>query len=163
MCGLIRTTDCLILAGHFAPRRRACGEQQKRPGKSVPQAFQHSGSRHRPVPSIAHHRHKVQAPPLSVNHAVPGGDRDARSVRGGHRREGVDGGIESGEVLAVGAGYWREGSLALEPTGAGIFECRLPQQFDAIVHFDVTSALEPLDITSVWEEGDAPETYPFNV
>jgi erythromycin esterase-like protein len=40
------------------------------------------------------------------------------------------------------------------------FEARLPEQFDAILHFDETSALEPLERTSGWESGEPPETYP---
>ena len=40
------------------------------------------------------------------------------------------------------------------------FETRLAQQFDAIVHLDTTSALEPLDRDSGWVEGELPDTYP---
>lgn len=40
------------------------------------------------------------------------------------------------------------------------FFARLPEQFDAIIHFDKTCAVEPLDRTEQWERGDAPETYP---
>jgi erythromycin esterase-like protein len=43
------------------------------------------------------------------------------------------------------------------------FQAQLPRQFDAVLHFDETLALEPLDRTSGWETGEAPETYPFNV
>jgi erythromycin esterase-like protein len=43
------------------------------------------------------------------------------------------------------------------------FEARLAEQFDAVLHFDETAALEPLDRTAGWETGDAPETYPFNL
>lgn len=42
------------------------------------------------------------------------------------------------------------------------FDCRLADQFDAVVHYDETRALEPLDPTSEWIEGDQ-ETYPFGV
>jgi erythromycin esterase-like protein len=41
------------------------------------------------------------------------------------------------------------------------FEARLPEQFDAVIHFDETRAVEPLDLTAGWERGEAPETYPF--
>ena len=34
------------------------------------------------------------------------------------------------------------------------------QQFDALVHIDVTRAVEPLERTSTWELGEPPETYP---
>jgi len=40
------------------------------------------------------------------------------------------------------------------------FETRLPDQFDAVIHFDVTSAVEPLDLTPGWSEDDLPETFP---
>ena len=40
---------------------------------------------------------------------------------------------------------------------------RLPDQFDAVVHFDQTRAVEPLERTAGWERGDAPETYPVAV
>ena len=40
------------------------------------------------------------------------------------------------------------------------FETRLPDQFDALIHFDVTSAVEPLDLTPGWSEDDLPETFP---
>jgi erythromycin esterase-like protein len=40
------------------------------------------------------------------------------------------------------------------------FEARLPEQFDAVIHFDETSAVEPLDLTAGWRTGEAPETYP---
>lgn len=41
------------------------------------------------------------------------------------------------------------------------FHARLPDQFDAIIHFDETRAVEPLERTPQWETGEAPETYPF--
>lgn len=40
------------------------------------------------------------------------------------------------------------------------FYARLPEQFDAVIHFDETHAVEPLDRTSQWEAGEVPETYP---
>jgi erythromycin esterase-like protein len=40
------------------------------------------------------------------------------------------------------------------------FDARLPEQFDAVIHFDETSAVEPLDLTSGWRTDEAPETYP---
>jgi erythromycin esterase-like protein len=40
------------------------------------------------------------------------------------------------------------------------FHARLPQQFDAVLHYDVTRAVEPLERTGVWERGEVPETYP---
>ncbi len=43
------------------------------------------------------------------------------------------------------------------------FNARLPEQFDAVLHFDNTRALEPLDHTEIWERGEMPETYPVTV
>ena len=43
------------------------------------------------------------------------------------------------------------------------FHARLPQQFDAVLHFDETRAVEPLEYTSEWETGEVAETFPFAV
>jgi erythromycin esterase-like protein len=43
------------------------------------------------------------------------------------------------------------------------FLARLAAQFDALLHFDETTALEPLERTSEWEHGEVPETYPWGV
>lgn len=43
------------------------------------------------------------------------------------------------------------------------FFSNLPQQFDAVLHFDETCAVEPLEISAKWETGEAPETYPAGV
>ena len=43
------------------------------------------------------------------------------------------------------------------------FHARLPEQFDAIIHLDETTAAEPLERASVWDQGELPETYPFKV
>jgi erythromycin esterase-like protein/pyrimidine operon attenuation protein/uracil phosphoribosyltransferase len=40
------------------------------------------------------------------------------------------------------------------------FHTRLADQFDALIHIDRTTALEPLEPTSRWIAGTAPETYP---
>ena len=40
------------------------------------------------------------------------------------------------------------------------FAACVSQQFDALVHIDVTRAVEPLDPTAEWELGEPPETYP---
>jgi erythromycin esterase-like protein len=40
------------------------------------------------------------------------------------------------------------------------FRARLPHQFDAILHYDVTRAVEPLERKGLWEHGELPETYP---
>jgi erythromycin esterase-like protein len=43
------------------------------------------------------------------------------------------------------------------------FNARLAEQFDAIVHFDQTTAVKPLDSISSWSHKDAPETFPEGV
>src|SRR2546429_381009 len=40
------------------------------------------------------------------------------------------------------------------------FEARLSDQFDAVIHFDETHALEPLERFALWETGEPPETFP---
>jgi erythromycin esterase-like protein len=43
------------------------------------------------------------------------------------------------------------------------FRARLSDQFDAVIHFDQTRAVEPLERTTGWQAGEAPETYPTAV
>jgi len=43
------------------------------------------------------------------------------------------------------------------------FDARLSSQFDAVIHFDETRALEPLERYPVWESGEPPETFPTGV
>jgi erythromycin esterase-like protein len=43
------------------------------------------------------------------------------------------------------------------------FRARLPDQFDAVLHFDETRAVEPLERTAEWDPGEVPETFPFAV
>ena len=40
------------------------------------------------------------------------------------------------------------------------FQSRLPAQFDVVMHFDETRAVEPLERTAGWVRGELPETYP---
>jgi erythromycin esterase-like protein len=40
------------------------------------------------------------------------------------------------------------------------FDALLPQQFDVMIHLDRTEALEPLDRSAGWDEGEPPETWP---
>ncbi len=40
------------------------------------------------------------------------------------------------------------------------FHARLSDQFDAVLHFDETRAVEPLERTGEWEVGEVPETFP---
>jgi erythromycin esterase-like protein len=43
------------------------------------------------------------------------------------------------------------------------FRARLPDQLDAVLHFDETRAVEPLERTAGWEAGEVPETFPVAV
>lgn len=47
--------------------------------------------------------------------------------------------------------------------GSHYFMTKLPEQFDAMIHIDETSALEPLDRNATWDRGEAPDTYPFEL
>ena len=40
------------------------------------------------------------------------------------------------------------------------FYARLPDQFDGILHYDHTRAVEPLERTAEWEAGEMKETFP---
>ena len=40
------------------------------------------------------------------------------------------------------------------------FSARLPDQFDAVLHFDHTRAVEPLERSAEWEVGEVEETFP---
>jgi erythromycin esterase-like protein len=43
------------------------------------------------------------------------------------------------------------------------FRAQLTEQFDAVLHFDETRAVKPLESTEEWETGELPETFPFAV
>jgi hypothetical protein len=43
------------------------------------------------------------------------------------------------------------------------FDAQLSHQFDAVIHFDQTRAVEPLDRTAGWDSGELPETFPSGV
>ncbi|MGT2478104.1 erythromycin esterase family protein [Methylobacterium oryzae CBMB20] len=43
------------------------------------------------------------------------------------------------------------------------FQSRLPDQFDAVLHFDETRAVTPLERTSEWDAGEVPETFPVGL
>ena len=40
------------------------------------------------------------------------------------------------------------------------FAADVGRQFDALVHLDVTRAVEPLERSQAWDLGEPPETYP---
>jgi erythromycin esterase-like protein len=43
------------------------------------------------------------------------------------------------------------------------FHARLPEQFDVVLHFDETRAVEPFERNAEWDKGELPETYPSGV
>jgi erythromycin esterase-like protein len=43
------------------------------------------------------------------------------------------------------------------------FGARLSDQFDAVLHFDETRAVEPLERTVEWETSEVPETFPTGI
>jgi erythromycin esterase-like protein len=43
------------------------------------------------------------------------------------------------------------------------FDARLADQFDVVIHLDHTRALEPLERTSLWDQGEPPETFPSGI
>jgi erythromycin esterase-like protein len=43
------------------------------------------------------------------------------------------------------------------------FRARAGEQFDMVLHFDETHAVQPLERTSGWERGELPDTYPWGV
>ena len=40
------------------------------------------------------------------------------------------------------------------------FRARLPEQFDFVLHFDETRAVEPLERSALWDAGEVAETFP---
>ena len=43
------------------------------------------------------------------------------------------------------------------------FQASLSSQFDAVLHFDHTRAVRPLDMTAEWTRLEVPETFPTGV
>lgn len=59
---------------------------------------------------------------------------------------------------AIGVLYLPESEFA-----SHYFQARLSEQFDAVIHFDQTRAVEPLERTGEWEVGEPAETFPSGV
>ena len=59
---------------------------------------------------------------------------------------------------AIGVIYLPESERA-----SHYFHARLSDQFDAVIHFDQTRAVEPLERTGEWEAGEPAETFPSGV
>ena len=43
------------------------------------------------------------------------------------------------------------------------FDACMPRQFDAVIHFDHTRAVEPLECTAGWKTDEAQETFPVGL
>lgn len=56
---------------------------------------------------------------------------------------------------AIGVIYRPESELQ-----SHYFDARASDQFDVVIHIDHTRALTPLETTTLWDEGEPPETYP---
>ena len=75
------------------------------------------------------------------------------------RGDGVHGGLRSSRLeRAIGVIYRPATERASHYFGAS-----LGNQFDAVLHFDETRAVEPLDCNSEWRVEEVPETFPFAV
>lgn len=59
---------------------------------------------------------------------------------------------------AIGVIYLPETEFA-----SHYFQARLSSQFDSVIHFDRTRAVEPLERTGEWEVGEPAETFPSGV
>ncbi len=59
---------------------------------------------------------------------------------------------------AIGVIYRPDTELA-----SHYFQARLADQFDAVIHFDQTRAVEPLERTSEWAIGEPAETFPSGI
>ena len=51
-------------------------------------------------------------------------------------------------------------SLAGDRIDQSLFHARLPDRFDAVLHYDHTRAVEPLERTAELEMGEVEETFP---
>jgi len=75
--------------------------------------------------------------------------------RGSHVAQGLR---ELMRERAIGVLYLPESELA-----SHYFNARISDQFDAIIHFDRTRAVEPLEPTAEWGFGEPAETFPSGV
>jgi erythromycin esterase-like protein len=86
-------------------------------------------------------------------HTAFGGGDVALPVRGG---DALARALEEARLeRAIGVVYRPETERV-----SHYFEARLAEQFDVMLHFDRTTAVEPLDRTSGWDRGEPPDTYP---
>ena len=89
---------------------------------------------------------------------MPGFLLPLRGGAGGAAEEAITGLREPRLERAIGVIYRPETERL-----SHYFHARLPEQFDALLHFDQTRAVEPLERTGGWEAGEPPETFPFTV
>ena len=81
--------------------------------------------------------------------------------------------IASSRRLAKVREFEQHGSPSVHQLIAELYDCdwvlvegfkhaSLPRQFDAVLHYDSTRAVEPLELSPVWAIGEAelPETFP---
>jgi erythromycin esterase-like protein/predicted phosphoribosyltransferase len=70
--------------------------------------------------------------------------------------------LELASVLATPRLERAIGVLYLPETerGSHYFHARLSEQFDFVLHFDETRAVEPLERNALWEAGEVAETFP---
>ena len=70
--------------------------------------------------------------------------------------------LELASALAVPRLERAIGVLYLPETerASHYFHARLSEQFDFVLHFDETRAVEPLERGALWEAGEVAETYP---
>ncbi|HJX25394.1 MAG TPA: erythromycin esterase family protein, partial [Chthoniobacterales bacterium] len=72
------------------------------------------------------------------------------------RRNGISSALRTERLeRAIGVIYRPETEMI-----SHYFNARLSDQFDAVLHFDHTRAVEPLERTAEWELGEVEETFP---
>jgi erythromycin esterase-like protein len=76
-------------------------------------------------------------------------------LRLGKREEATAGLHEPLLERAIGVIY-----LPRSERASHYFQAQLPEQFDVVLHYDETRAVEPLERTAEWQTGEVPETYP---
>ena len=86
--------------------------------------------------------------------SLAAGDSRGIDCSTGEEPAGILSEYVSGENLVVGSASPPHGGNA---GGAAV------RDWDAVIHFDETRAVEPLDRTAGWEPGEAPETFPSGV
>jgi erythromycin esterase-like protein len=83
-------------------------------------------------------------------------------VREKHGQDAMLVGFSTYTGTVTAASNWDEAPQRTERI-SHYFCARLPDQFNAVFHFDQTRAVEPLERRAGWEHGEAPDTYPVAV